>query len=61
MKKIAHVVPHTHWDREWRYPIWQNRSFLVDFMDTLQETLERIPDYKQFNMDGQSVIFEDIF
>ena len=59
MKKIAHVVPHTHWDREWRYPIWQNRSFLVDFMDTLLETLERIPDYKQFNMDGQSVIFED--
>ena len=58
-KKIAHVVPHSHWDREWRYPIWQNRSLLVDFIDELLETLERVPEYKQFNMDGQAVIFED--
>lgn len=59
MKKKAHIVPHTHWDREWRYPIWQNRSLLVDFMDELLDTLENDPDYKQFNMDGQSVVFED--
>ena len=59
MKKTAHVIPHTHWDREWRYPIWQNRSLLVDFMDELLETLDRIPSYAQFIMDGQSVVFED--
>lgn len=59
MSKKAHIVPHTHWDREWRYPIWQNRSLLVDFMDELLDTLEKNPDYKQFNMDGQSVVFED--
>ncbi len=58
-KKIAHVVAHSHWDREWRYPIWQNRSLLVDFIDELLDTLQRIPEYKQFNMDGQTVIFED--
>lgn len=59
MKKTAYVIPHSHWDREWRYPIWQNRSLLVDFMDELLETLERVPEYKQFIMDGQTVIFED--
>lgn len=59
MNKRAHVIPHTHWDREWRYPIWQNRSLLVDFIDELLDTLEKYPDYKQFNMDGQCVVFED--
>ncbi len=59
MAKKAHIVPHSHWDREWRYPIWQNRSLLIDFIDELLDTLEKDPDYKQFNMDGQSVVFED--
>ena len=59
MKKTAHIIPHSHWDREWRYPIWENRSFLIDFIDELLETMEKYPDYKQFLMDGQSVILED--
>ena len=59
MKKTAHIIPHSHWDREWRYPIWQNRSLLVDFMDELLDTLERYPGYKQFIMDGQTVVLED--
>ena len=59
MKKTAHIIPHSHWDREWRYPIWENRSLLVDFMDELLDTLEKKPAYKQFIMDGQSVILED--
>ena len=58
-KKTAHIIPHSHWDREWRYPLWQNRSLLMDFMDELLETLEKDPEYTQFIMDGQSVIFED--
>ncbi len=59
MTKNAHIIPHSHWDREWRYPLWENRSFLVDFMDELLETLNENPDYRQFLMDGQSVILED--
>ena len=59
MKKTAHVIPHSHWDREWRYPIWENRSLLVDFMDELLDTLEKKPGYRQFIMDGQSVVLED--
>lgn len=59
MNKTAHIIPHSHWDREWRYPIWENRSLLVDFMDELLKTLEEKPSYKQFIMDGQSVVLED--
>lgn len=59
MKKTAHVIPHSHWDREWRYPIWENRGLLVVFMDELLELLENRPNYKQFIMDGQSVILDD--
>ena len=36
-KKTNYVIPHTHWDREWRYPIWKNRMLLIQFMDELLE------------------------
>ncbi len=58
MKK-AHIVTHTHWDREWRYPVWENRQYLVDMIDELLEILDTQPEYSCFLMDGQSVIIED--
>lgn len=54
-KKKALILPHTHWDREWRYPIWQNRMLLVRFMNELLEILEGDPDYTCFLLDGQVV------
>jgi mannosylglycerate hydrolase len=54
-KKKALVLPHTHWDREWRYPIWQNRMLLVRFMHELLDILENDPEYTCFLMDGQVV------
>lgn len=51
-KHIGHVVSHTHWDREWRYPIWETRLMLVDFVDELIEVLES-GKYPGFLMDGQ--------
>lgn len=58
MKK-GHIVTHTHWDREWRYPIWENRQYLIDMIDELLEILDTQPEYSCFLMDGQSVIIED--
>lgn len=52
-KKTNYVIPHTHWDREWRYPIWKNRMLLIEFMDELLETLDKDPDYHCFLLDGQ--------
>lgn len=58
-KQVAYVVPHTHWDREWRYPLWTNRALLIQFMDGLLEMLEKEPGYKCFVLDGQVVAVED--
>ena len=57
--KKAYIVPHTHWDREWRYPIWKNRQLLVEFMDELLETLQKDERYQYFHLDGQAIIIED--
>ena len=54
-KKTGYVIPHTHWDREWRYPIWENRLYLRDMMEELLDTLEKNPGYKSFLLDGQVV------
>ncbi|MDD6237704.1 MAG: alpha-mannosidase, partial [Clostridiales bacterium] len=62
MNKImgkGYLIPHTHWDREWRYPIWENRMYLVELIDSLFETLEKNPGYKSFLFDGQTVSIRD--
>ena len=51
-KQTAHIVSHTHWDREWRYPIWQTRHLLVEFIDELIDLLED-GTYPGFLLDGQ--------
>lgn len=58
-EKTGYIIPHTHWDREWRYPIWENRLYLVDMLDELIDTLEKNPDYKSFLFDGQVIGMKD--
>lgn len=58
MKK-AHVISHTHWDREWFLPYEEHHMYLVEFMDTLIETLENDKDFKSFHLDGQTIMVED--
>ncbi len=54
-----YVVPHTHWDREWYGSFQLFRTRLVRLMNKLLVLLERDPDYKTFNLDGQTIILED--
>ncbi len=54
-----HVVSHTHWDREWRYPFQEFRMLLVDMFDALIKLLEENPDYKYFLLDSQTIPLED--
>ncbi len=54
-----HVVSHTHWDREWRYPFQEFRMLLVDMFDNLIELLDKNPDYKYFLFDSQTIPIED--
>ena len=57
-QRTGHIVAHTHWDREWRYPIWETRLMLVDFMDELVEVLEGGL-YPGFLLDGQTIAVYD--
>lgn len=58
-KKTNYIIPHTHWDREWRYPIWKNRMLLIQFMDELLDTLDKHEDYHCFLLDGQVAPIDD--
>ena len=53
-----HVIPNTHWDREWTYGYQETRMLLVDFMDGLIKMLESQKDY-WYLMDSQTVPLED--
>ncbi|WP_028866021.1 glycoside hydrolase family 38 C-terminal domain-containing protein [Psychromonas aquimarina] len=58
MTKI-HVIPHTHWDREW-YFTQQDSDVLAAYNFTkVIETLEKQVDYSCYHLDGQSAIVED--
>lgn len=58
MKK-AHIISHSHWDREWYLPYEKHHMLLIEFMDTLIETLEKDKEYKSFHLDGQTILLED--
>ncbi|WP_106768243.1 alpha-mannosidase [Paenibacillus faecalis] len=55
----AHIISHTHWDREWYLPYEKHHVRLVQLMDTLLETMEKDPEYRYFFLDGQTIILED--
>jgi len=60
MKQIeVTVVVHTHWDREWYWPFQIFRIKLVDLIDSLIEILTEDSDFKQFHLDGQTIVLED--
>ena len=59
MKKILHVIPHSHWDREWYLPFEKHRFYLVELLDTLISVMEAHEDYTYYHLDGQYVVIED--
>ena len=59
MKKTLHIIPHSHWDREWYLPFEKHRVYLVELFDTLIDVMEKDPDYTYYHLDGQYVVIED--
>lgn len=57
--KIIIITPETHWDREWYLPFQQYRAKLVLLMDNLLNILRSDPNYKNFTLDGQTVVIQD--
>lgn len=56
---VFHLIPHTHWDREWYLPRAAFQARLVSVLDDLIERLQADPNYKTFLLDGQTVLVED--
>jgi mannosylglycerate hydrolase len=53
-----HLVPHTHWDREWYLPFQRFRMRLVDLVDGVLARAEA-DDRFCFTFDGQTAMLED--
>ena len=58
MSAGVHVVPHTHWDREWYLPFQRFRLQLVGLVDRLLELMEADERYR-FTLDGQLATLDD--
>src|SRR5687768_8916048 len=52
----VHIVPHTHWDREWYLPFERFRQRLVALVD---ELLDTPADRSSFLLDGQAILLDD--
>ncbi|AIQ42763.1 alpha-mannosidase [Paenibacillus sp. FSL R5-0912] len=58
-QQTAHIISHTHWDREWYLPYERHHLRLIRLVDSLLDTLEQNPDFRSFFFDGQTIIIED--
>jgi mannosylglycerate hydrolase len=54
----VHLVPHTHWDREWYEPFQRFRLRLVDLLDEVLDRAEADPRFR-FTLDGQMAAVDD--
>ena len=57
-RAVIHLVPHTHWDREWYEPFQVFRMRLVELIDQLLERMAADPRLR-FTLDGQTATVDD--
>ncbi len=58
MPIIAHIISHTHWDREWFLSSEYTAEWLIPFFNSLFNLMDEYPDYC-FVLDGQTLMIED--
>jgi mannosylglycerate hydrolase len=58
-KSKVHVVPHSHWDREWYFTIEDSNVILVENLDRLVDVMEHDSSYKSYVFDAQASVIED--
>src|SRR5207247_1170698 len=56
---IFHLIPHTHWDREWYLPRAAFHARLVAMFDVLLERRQADGGFRSFLLDGQTILVED--
>jgi 2-O-(6-phospho-alpha-D-mannosyl)-D-glycerate hydrolase len=57
-RTVVHLVPHTHWDREWYLPFQSFRMRLVDLIDALLDEMDA-DERARFTLDGQTATVDD--
>jgi len=56
---VFHLIPHTHWDREWYLPRGTFHVRLVVLIDDLLDRLKGDGPFRAFLLDGQTILIED--
>lgn len=59
MKRKIHVVPHSHWDREWYFTTSRSKVYLMKDLGDVLNTLENDPEFKYFMVDAQGSLLDD--
>lgn len=57
--KTVHVVPHSHWDREWYFTTSRSKIYLMHDLKRVLELLEDKKGYDSFILDGQASLLDD--
>ncbi len=59
MKRKIHIVPHSHWDREWYFNTSRSKVYLMKDLKDILDTLEKNQDFKYFMLDAQGSLLDD--
>jgi alpha-mannosidase len=62
LNKTAHIISHSHWDREWYLPFEKHRYYYIKLMNELILQFQKEGNaFQSFHLDGQTVLLEDYF
>lgn len=59
MKRTVHVIPHTHWDREWYFTLTDSNIILDQNLTALISYLTEKQNCGAFLFDGQTSVIHD--
>ncbi|NCC54009.1 MAG: alpha-mannosidase [Erysipelotrichia bacterium] len=59
MKKKIHVVPHSHWDREWYFTTSRSKVYLMKDLKDVLDTLDDDKEFKHYMLDAQGSLLDD--
>ncbi|HEL1640140.1 TPA: mannosylglycerate hydrolase [Streptococcus suis] len=59
MKKTVHIIPHSHWDREWYFTTSRSKIYLMNNLKKVISLLKAGKGYDTYTLDGQASLLDD--
>ncbi|MTB64752.1 mannosylglycerate hydrolase [Streptococcus sp. zg-86] len=59
MIKTVHVVPHSHWDREWYFTTSRSKIYLMHNLKKIIDLLQENSGFEVYTLDGQLSLLDD--